>query len=220
MAATGAAYYEDRRETIVDCLLATAVLLAICLVVLMLTLVTLGIHYEVHTFGFDEPTSDFPVLVVRRDLGERIKAALPNTEFLTRPTTTPSTAPSTWTTTTVTPTTTTTSTSTTTSPTSSTTTCTTTSTRSSPTSSTTSSTRSSTTRTTTTTTKEPRKLVLDGVLLCTLRASLSIRAFVYPDDGVCAITMFNSLFVTGGSTLTPPYNSDLRAFLGHRQAPQ
>ncbi|KAL1413974.1 hypothetical protein MTO96_030868 [Rhipicephalus appendiculatus] len=57
------------------------------------------------------------------------------------------------------------------------------------------------------------KLVLDGVLLCTLRAGLSIRAFVYPDDGVCAITLFNSLFVTGGSTLTPPYNSDLAHFL-------
>ncbi|KAL1424327.1 hypothetical protein MTO96_020319 [Rhipicephalus appendiculatus] len=57
------------------------------------------------------------------------------------------------------------------------------------------------------------KLALDGVLLCTLRARLSIRAYVYPGDGVCAITLFNSLFVTRGSTLTPPYNSDLTHFL-------
>ncbi|KAH7969869.1 hypothetical protein HPB52_022390 [Rhipicephalus sanguineus] len=96
-----------------------------------------GIHYEVHTFSYEELTSDFPGIRVPRDLGESIGGALPTTG----------------------------------------------------------------------------KLVLDGVLLCTLRARLSIRAFVYPDDGVCAITMFNSLFVTGGSTLIPPYKSDLAHFL-------
>ncbi|KAL3209157.1 hypothetical protein MRX96_009345 [Rhipicephalus microplus] len=58
-----------------------------------------------------------------------------------------------------------------------------------------------------------RKLALDGVLLCTLRARLSIRPYIYPDDGVCAITMFNSLFIRGGSTLTPPYESDFQHFL-------
>ncbi|KAL1413973.1 hypothetical protein MTO96_030867 [Rhipicephalus appendiculatus] len=66
---TSNTYYEERRETIADCLLATAVLLAVCLVGLLLTLVAIGIHYEVHTFGFDETTSDSPVIVVRRDLG-------------------------------------------------------------------------------------------------------------------------------------------------------
>ncbi|KAL3251883.1 hypothetical protein MRX96_055017 [Rhipicephalus microplus] len=58
-----------------------------------------------------------------------------------------------------------------------------------------------------------RKLVLAGVLLCTLRASLSIRPYVYPDDGVCAIIMFNSLFIPEGSTLAPPYKSDFAHFM-------
>ncbi|KAH7967746.1 hypothetical protein HPB52_002152 [Rhipicephalus sanguineus] len=124
----------QRREAIADCLVATAVLLAVIVGFLMLTLVSLGIHYEVHTFGLDEPTSDSPGILVPL---ESIEAGLPITG----------------------------------------------------------------------------KLVLDGVLLCTLRPSLSLRAFVYPDDGVCAITMFNSLFVTGGSTLIPPYKSDLKRFL-------
>ncbi|XP_075741111.1 uncharacterized protein LOC142789514 [Rhipicephalus microplus] len=65
----------------------------------------------------------------------------------------------------------------------------------------------------TTSTEVPRKLVLAGVLLCTLRASLSIRPYVYPDDGVCAIIMFNSLFIPEGSTLAPPYKSDFAHFM-------
>ncbi|KAH6935644.1 hypothetical protein HPB50_007447 [Hyalomma asiaticum] len=57
------------------------------------------------------------------------------------------------------------------------------------------------------------KLVLMGVLLCTVRVRSSIRTFVYPEDGVCAITMFSSLFESRGNTLTPPYKDDLMHFL-------
>ncbi|XP_075742671.1 uncharacterized protein LOC119169862 isoform X2 [Rhipicephalus microplus] len=78
---------------------------------------------------------------------------------------------------------------------------------------TTSPTTTSTTPTKTTTTKAPRKLVLDGVLLCTVRASVFVRTLSYPTDGVCDVIMFNSLFVPGGNTLIPPYSKFFMQFL-------
>ncbi|XP_070393543.1 uncharacterized protein [Dermacentor albipictus] len=63
------------------------------------------------------------------------------------------------------------------------------------------------------TTKAPRKSLLVGRLLCTLRYGFSRETFVFPADGVCAITTFNSLFVTGGNTLSPPYLPDFKYFL-------
>ncbi|KAL1413975.1 hypothetical protein MTO96_030869 [Rhipicephalus appendiculatus] len=285
---TSEAHYEERRETIADCLVATAVLLTVILCFLMFTFVALGIHFEVHTFGYDEPTSDSPGFVVPLDIYESIEESLPNTGTINFHATYANDEyhafdkdhyegyirdcnhdyehgfnndfkhdykhgskhhdykpyfeydhkldlkydfnqdfnhdykydfehdykpyfeydhnldlkydfnqdfnhdynhdykhDYNY--------------------------------------------RSPSFRTLTclnicpfnTTLPQKHnmqpnylgKLVLDGVLLCTLRASLSIRAFVYPDDGVCAITMFNSLFVTGGSTLTPPYKSELVHFL-------
>ncbi|KAL3209168.1 hypothetical protein MRX96_009356 [Rhipicephalus microplus] len=57
------------------------------------------------------------------------------------------------------------------------------------------------------------KLVLDGVLLCTVRASVFVRTLSYPTDGVCDVIMFNSLFVPGGNTLIPPYSKFFLQFL-------
>ncbi|XP_070392264.1 uncharacterized protein [Dermacentor albipictus] len=69
--------------------------------------------------------------------------------------------------------------------------------------------------TTTPTTKAPRKSLLVGRLLCTLRFGFSRRTFAFPADGVCAITTFNSLFVAGGNTLSPPYHPDFEYFVEH-----
>ncbi|KAL1424329.1 hypothetical protein MTO96_020320 [Rhipicephalus appendiculatus] len=78
-----------------------------------------------------------------------------------------------------------------------------------------------TTASSTTTTKAPKKLPLVGLLLCTLRSGYSSGTFVFPEDGLCAITTFNSLFVSGGNRLSPPYKQDLITFLktagGHRK---
>ncbi|KAH7953330.1 hypothetical protein HPB49_007195 [Dermacentor silvarum] len=57
------------------------------------------------------------------------------------------------------------------------------------------------------------KSLLVGRLLCTLRSGFSRKSFVFPADGVCAIITFNSLYVPGGSTLSPPYHVDLDYFL-------
>ncbi|KAH7964586.1 hypothetical protein HPB51_027176 [Rhipicephalus microplus] len=74
-----------------------------------------------------------------------------------------------------------------------------------------------TTSTTTTTaptlaTKAPEKRLV-GLLLCTLRSGFSSGAFIFPDDGLCAITTFNSLLGSGGNRLTPPYKQDFITFL-------
>ncbi|KAL3251880.1 hypothetical protein MRX96_055014 [Rhipicephalus microplus] len=54
---------------------------------------------------------------------------------------------------------------------------------------------------------------LVGLLLCTLRSGFSSGAFIFPDDGLCAITTFNSLLGSGGNRLTPPYKQDFITFL-------
>ncbi|KAH7954543.1 hypothetical protein HPB49_019687 [Dermacentor silvarum] len=57
------------------------------------------------------------------------------------------------------------------------------------------------------------KSLLVGSLLCTLRYGFSRDTFVFPADGVCGITTFNSFFTTGGHKLGPPYQPDLKYFL-------
>ncbi|KAH7969267.1 hypothetical protein HPB52_016408 [Rhipicephalus sanguineus] len=62
---------------------------------------------------------------------------------------------------------------------------------------------------------------LVGLLLCTLGSRFSPRTFVFPDDGLCAITTFDSLFLWRGNKVVPPYKEDLTYFLktasGHRR---
>ncbi|KAH6936510.1 hypothetical protein HPB50_018587 [Hyalomma asiaticum] len=64
------------------------------------------------------------------------------------------------------------------------------------------------------------KSLLSGTLLCTMAAVHFSSTFVFPADGLCDIITFNSLFVNGGNTLSPPYDDDLSNFLstasGHR----
>ncbi|KAL1442541.1 hypothetical protein MTO96_030726, partial [Rhipicephalus appendiculatus] len=87
-----------------------------------------------------------------------------------------------------------------------------------PTPSTATSTPPTTTPTTTTpasrtTRKTPRKSLLAGSLLCTLGVIDFSGTYVYPLDGVCDLITFDSLFVGGGITLSPPYNDDFKTFL-------
>lgn len=73
---------------------------------------------------------------------------------------------------------------------------------------------------TTTSTTTTRKSLLAGSLLCTLGTIDFSKTFIYPLDGVCDLITFDSLFVAGGTTLSPPYSADFKTFLniasGHR----
>ncbi|KAL1477776.1 hypothetical protein MTO96_035483, partial [Rhipicephalus appendiculatus] len=64
------------------------------------------------------------------------------------------------------------------------------------------------------------KSLLAGSLLCTLGVIDFSGTYIYPLDGLCDLITFDSLFVDGGVTLSPPYNNDFKTFLdtasGHR----
>ncbi|XP_075741116.1 uncharacterized protein LOC142789623 [Rhipicephalus microplus] len=59
----------------------------------------------------------------------------------------------------------------------------------------------------------PGKSLLAGSLLCTLGVIRFSGTYVYPADGLCNLITFDSLFVTGGITLSPPYNDEFDTFL-------
>ncbi|KAH8026341.1 hypothetical protein HPB51_020047 [Rhipicephalus microplus] len=61
--------------------------------------------------------------------------------------------------------------------------------------------------------EQPRKSLLAGSLLCTLGVIRFSGTYVYPADGLCNLITFDSLFVTGGITLSPPYNDEFDTFL-------
>ncbi|KAL3224101.1 hypothetical protein MRX96_026686 [Rhipicephalus microplus] len=52
-----------------------------------------------------------------------------------------------------------------------------------------------------------------GSLLCTVSEGFDVDSYVPAPDGLCAITVFDSLYTPDGSKLTPPYNEDFELFL-------
>ncbi|KAH6936864.1 hypothetical protein HPB50_023806 [Hyalomma asiaticum] len=52
-----------------------------------------------------------------------------------------------------------------------------------------------------------------GSLLCTVGEGFDIDSYASPPDGLCTITVFDSLYTPEGSKLTPPYNEDFELFL-------
>ncbi|KAL1443008.1 hypothetical protein MTO96_046140 [Rhipicephalus appendiculatus] len=52
-----------------------------------------------------------------------------------------------------------------------------------------------------------------GSLLCTVSEGFDMSSYVPAPDGLCAITVFDSLYTPDGSKLTPPYNEDFELFL-------
>ncbi|KAL1482056.1 hypothetical protein MTO96_034047, partial [Rhipicephalus appendiculatus] len=67
-----------------------------------------------------------------------------------------------------------------------------------------------TTPSTTTTTQRP----LDpNSMICTLGESFNRSSLGFPDDGICTLIFFDSLYTAGGVTLAPPYPDNFQYFL-------
>ncbi|XP_049268941.1 uncharacterized protein LOC119382045 [Rhipicephalus sanguineus] len=59
-----------------------------------------------------------------------------------------------------------------------------------------------------------------GSLLCTVSEGFDMSSYVPAPDGLCAITVFDSLYTPDGSKLTPPYNEDFELFLDSARGSQ
>ncbi|XP_065307374.1 uncharacterized protein [Dermacentor albipictus] len=65
-------------------------------------------------------------------------------------------------------------------------------------------------KSTTTTTQKP---LPPGSLICTVQEDFDVTSYVPAPDGLCTITVFDSLYTPEGSMLIPPYNEDFEVFL-------
>ncbi|KAL1446788.1 hypothetical protein MTO96_028734 [Rhipicephalus appendiculatus] len=55
-------------------------------------------------------------------------------------------------------------------------------------------------------------------MICTLGESFNRSSLAFPDDGICTLIFFDSLYTAGGVTLAPPYPDNFQYFLeGSRQ---
>ncbi|KAH6940990.1 hypothetical protein HPB50_011675 [Hyalomma asiaticum] len=59
----------------------------------------------------------------------------------------------------------------------------------------------------------PKKPLDPKSMICTLGESFNRTSFLFPDDGICTLIFYDSLYSAGGFTLAPPYPDKFQYFL-------